>query len=132
MAAQPGPVYLLHIEPAYHHARHYAGWTVDADPARRIAEHLAGQGSPLVRAAVAAGRAVDPVLSMSSDRGLERRWHNRHGTRVCPRCRSQRPARSRQLRLIHIRPSRREGRYAGSPTPAGHTWRRLPDWRLRP
>ena len=116
-----GTCYLLHIEPAYHHARHYAGWTVDADPARRVAEHLAGQGSPLIRAAVAAGRAVDLVLSVPGDRGLERRWHNRHGTRVCPRCRSQRSPRPRQLRLP-IR-SNREGR--------GRRPSSSPLWRLR-
>jgi hypothetical protein len=39
------------------------------------------------------------VLSVPGNRGLERRWHNAHGTRVCPRCRSQRPPRPRQLRL---------------------------------
>ena len=95
MATQLGTVYVLHIEPPYFHAANYIGWTVDLDPARRIAEHLSGKGSPLVAAAVAAGRTIDLVLSVPGDRGLERRWHNRHGTRVCPRCRSQRPEQSR-------------------------------------
>jgi hypothetical protein len=41
--------------PAYHHARHYIGWARRVDT--RLAEHLAGAGSPLVRAAVSADGA---------------------------------------------------------------------------
>ena len=107
-ATQAGTVYVLCIRPAYFHARHYIGWTCDATPTRRVAEHLNGQGSPLVAAAVAAGRAVDLVLAVAGDRGLERRWHNRHGTRVCPRCRAQRPAKPGQLRLPMIRKGGRQ------------------------
>ena len=70
MTAIEGTVYVLCIRPAYFHARHYVGWTIDSDPARRVAEHLAGQGSPLIRAAVAVGRAIDLVLTMPGDRGL--------------------------------------------------------------
>jgi hypothetical protein len=99
IAQASGTCYLLCIQPPYFHAAHYAGWTIDSDPARRVAEHLAGQGSPLIRAAVAAGRRIDLVLSVPGDRGLERRFHNRHGTRVCPRCCSQHLRRPRQLRL---------------------------------
>lgn len=51
-------VYVLHIEPPLGHARHYVGYTPDEDLARRIAEHMSGSGSPLIRAAVAAGRNV--------------------------------------------------------------------------
>jgi hypothetical protein len=50
---QVGTVYVLHFEPAYRHARHYLGWARDVDA--RVAEHLAGSASPLVRAAVLAG-----------------------------------------------------------------------------
>jgi hypothetical protein len=42
--------YLLQFQPAYRHARHYIGWTRD-DVDARIAQHLAGRGSPLVQAA---------------------------------------------------------------------------------
>ena len=116
MTATEGAVYVLCIRPAYWHAKHYIGWTIDPDPARRVAEHLAGRGSPLIRATVAAGRAVDLVLAVPGDRRLERRWHNRHGTRICPRCRSQRPPRPRQIGL----PIRTGGRQrAASPTPRG-------------
>ena len=96
-------VYLLHFGRRYHHARHYVGIAQDGDVQRRLAEHLAGHGSPLVRAVVAAGIGVDLVLSMPGDRTLERRWHNRHGTRVCPRCKAQRPPRPRQYRLPFAR-----------------------------
>ena len=94
----------------YWHARHYVGIALDGDVQRRFAAHLAGQGSPLVRAVVAAGIGVDLVLTTPGDRGLERRWHNRHGTRVCPRCRSQRPPRPRQIRLPFRTPAPRRGR----------------------
>ncbi len=112
MTAQLGTVYVLCIQPAYFHASHYVGWTIDTDPARRVGEHLAGTGSPLVRAAVAAGRTVDLVLAVPGDRGLERRWHNRHGTRICPRCRRRRLPQARQLRL----PIHSGGRRGAAPT----------------
>jgi hypothetical protein len=44
---------VLHFEPAYRHARHYIGWARDVDA--RLAEHLAGAGSPLIQFEVAAG-----------------------------------------------------------------------------
>ena len=94
-------MYLLHFERPYHHARHYVGVALDGDAQRRLEEHLSGHGSPLVRAVVAAGIRVDLVLTASGDRGLERRWHNRHGhgAALCPRCR-QRKRGIRQLRLF--------------------------------
>jgi predicted GIY-YIG superfamily endonuclease len=73
---QPGTVYVLHFEPAYRHARHYVGWATDVNA--RLAEHLAGVGSPLVRAAVAAGVHVQVAATMPGSRFLERRlkrWH---------------------------------------------------------
>jgi hypothetical protein len=98
-AASPEPrVYLLHFDRPLAHARHYVGVALDGNVDRRLAEHLAGQGSPLVRAVVAAGIRVDLVLSAQGDRKLERRWHNRHGSRICPRCNAPRQ-RTRQYRL---------------------------------
>jgi hypothetical protein len=58
-----------HFEPAY--ARHYIGWTRDLKT--RMAEHRAGTGSPLIRAALAAGVRVDIVATMPGSRYLERR-----------------------------------------------------------
>src|SRR5918911_1489625 len=125
-----GPiVYLLHFERPFWHARHYAGIALDGDVQRRLQEHLSGHGSPLVRAVVAAGIRVDLVLALPGDRGLERRFHNAHGTRVCPRCTSQRPPRPRPLRLPSTRPpaprrGRRPPRSGGSAMPLPE---RLPD-----
>jgi hypothetical protein len=84
----PGSMYLLHIEPAYRHAQHYLGWTHEEYAEARVAEHLAGRGSPLIRAAVAAGCVVTIERTWTHvDRHLERRI-KRNGARkrCCPRC----------------------------------------------
>jgi len=121
--ADLGTVYVLCFARPFHGAngrhigaRHYIGWTCEPEPTRRVAQHLSGHGSPLVRAVVAAGIGVDLVLALPGDRYLERRFHWRHGTRVCPRCKTQRPPRPRQLRLATTRskPAPRRGR---RPTP---------------
>jgi hypothetical protein len=83
-------VYLLHLEPAYRHARHYLGSTARELVADRIAEHVAGRGSPLVRAAVEAGSTVELVRTWTGGRQLERRLKDRHESpRLCPRCRAR-------------------------------------------
>jgi predicted GIY-YIG superfamily endonuclease len=80
-------VYVLHFEPAYGHARHYIGWTRDLKT--RMAEHRAGTGSPLIRAALAAGVRVDVVATMPGSRYLERRLKRWHKTgQFCPVCRA--------------------------------------------
>jgi hypothetical protein len=68
---QLGTVYVLHFEPAYRHARHYVGWAMDVNV--RVVEHLAGVGSPLVCAAVAAGVRVQVAVTIPGSRFLERR-----------------------------------------------------------
>lgn len=52
-------VYLIGIEPPYHHARHYIGFT-NKDPAARLADHKAGRdhASRLLRAAHRAGHQL--------------------------------------------------------------------------
>src|SRR3954467_13682584 len=73
-----GTVYVLHFEPAYKHAQHYVGWT-EGDVCDRVAVHLQGRGSPLVKAAVAAGVDVQLAATYEGTRYLERRlksWHN--------------------------------------------------------
>lgn len=81
-------LYLLHIEPPYKHARHYLGYS--SDSAKRVAAHLAGHGSPLIRAALAAGCSVSVVRTWSNGtRTLERSLKNRHnGPQLCPICRA--------------------------------------------
>jgi hypothetical protein len=88
-------VYLLHFSPPYRHARHYLGWT-EGPVTARLATHLAGAGSPLVAAAVAAGCAVDVVRTIAGDRHLERRIKRARCTPdYCPICRP--PRRSYRL-----------------------------------
>lgn len=81
-------IYLLHIEPAFKHARHYIGYCDDPDPTGRWQQHLSGRGSPLIKAAVAAGCTVTIAhVIPGGDRNMERRLKNRGGaTRWCPAC----------------------------------------------
>lgn len=86
MSTAKGSIYLLHLEPPYRHARHYLGWA-KRDVTRRVGEHLSGQGSPLVRAAVGAGGSV--LLArvwMGQGRSQERRLKSKGTARYCPFC----------------------------------------------
>ena len=80
---------------AYRHARHYVGWTA-GDVDARLATHLQGAGSPLLRAAVRAGVDVQLVATYQGNRHLERglkRWHNTG--QFCPARRARRGGRAR-------------------------------------
>ena len=118
-------VYVIHFSEPLAHARGYVGWS--ADIARRVAEHLdveacrragyhlnadacrrAGgcqhrthhHGSPLICAAVRAGRSVVVAqVYPGGDRGLERRLHHRHHPRICVLGKAHRPPRPQQTRL---------------------------------
>jgi hypothetical protein len=83
-------IYILHIDPPLHHARHYVGWTKDADVSRRVGQHLNQTGrrpSPLVGAALAAGCTVTLAAVLEGDRALERRLKARGGaSSYCPLC----------------------------------------------
>jgi predicted GIY-YIG superfamily endonuclease len=83
-----GKLYLLHIEPSYEHAKHYLGFTT-GDIDARVLQHLNGQGSPLIRAAIEAGREVRVARCWPvGTRGLERRLKRQGGlSRHCPTCR---------------------------------------------
>lgn len=71
-------VYVLHIEPAYLHARHYIGFTEQEDVGARVEDHISGRGSPLIKAAVAAGCRVDVAhVFVGGDRTFERKLKNR-------------------------------------------------------
>ena len=76
-------IYLLHIEPAFKHAQHYAGVTKRNDLFERIEEHRDGRGAKMLRHAVRAGstlmlarvwykkpRAFELVLKKTSMRPL--------------------------------------------------------------
>lgn len=82
--------YLLHFEPRYAHAGHYLGVS-DHDVPGRIAYHVAGRGSPLVRAVVQAGGHVFHVRTFPGlTRDGERRLKRQGGlSRHCPVCRAR-------------------------------------------
>ena len=83
-----GTVYLLHFERPLAHARHYLGWAIDAQA--RVDEHLAGDGSRLVRAVVRAGIHVELVRTWEGvDRNFERSLKRRgNGRSICPICKA--------------------------------------------
>ena len=127
-------VYVIHFSAPLAHAHGYVGWS--ADIARRVAEHLDVQrcidagfhvashrGSPLVCAAIRAGRSVTVAqIYPGGDRGLERRLHHRHHPRICVLCKARRPPRPRQYRLPFTR------RQPASPRRGAGA---APLWRLR-
>jgi hypothetical protein len=89
-------IYLLHFEPAYSApigetgrvktAGHYLGST-GGNVERRLAEHLSGSGSPLVRAAVRAGSRVLLADTWPGGRTEERKAKRaHHHARRCPFC----------------------------------------------
>ena len=67
---EQGIIYLLHLDGPLHHARHYLGWTRDLEA--RLAEHTSGNGSPLVRAAIAAGATIRLAATIEGTRDDER------------------------------------------------------------
>ena len=83
-------IYLLHFERSFKHARHYLGWTENLD--RRLAQHRAGRGSPLIAAAVADGIDFQLARTWPGDRTEERRLHRYKNSsrRLCPICRAER------------------------------------------
>lgn len=84
----PGTIYLLHFDRPYEHARHYIGFT-EGPVEDRIALHLRGQGSPLVRAAVESGIEVSLAVTYQGTRAWERRFKRRKNTsHICPVCRA--------------------------------------------
>lgn len=84
-----GKLYLLHFEPSFKHAQHYLGWTSDVDV--RVERHCNGRGSPLVKAAIAAGCTVTVVrvwedATRSDERALKAKGKNNR--KLCPTCRA--------------------------------------------
>lgn len=95
-------IYVLHFDPPYavpigdtgrvKTAAHYVG-SCAGRVEDRVAQHLRGAGSPLVKAAVAAGCRVLLAATMPGGRDDERRLKaTHHRERWCPIC-SPRPKR---------------------------------------
>jgi len=86
-------VYLLHLLPALHHAKHYCGYTPNG-VLDRVTLHKKGQGARLTKAAVEAG--CELVIAKTWDftnvheaRLFERALKNRHRLAdFCPVCRA--------------------------------------------
>jgi predicted GIY-YIG superfamily endonuclease len=81
-----GPtVYLIHFNQAYHHARHYLGFSENLD--KRITDHLCGMGARLLEVITQAGIDWKLARTWPGDRELERRLKNRkEAPKLCPIC----------------------------------------------
>ena len=80
-----GTVYLLHLDPAYKHARHYVGWTSNLD--ERLEAHRAGRGARLLEAVKEAGGSFHLARTWPGSRSLERAIKDRkEAPKLCPDC----------------------------------------------
>jgi len=90
--------YLLHLDPAYRHARHYLGSAASsAILVRRLHKHATGRGTPLLQAALAAGGAFVLVRLWVGTPALEHQLKRRKAAPrlLCPAC----PTRAQARRL---------------------------------
>jgi predicted GIY-YIG superfamily endonuclease len=80
------PVYLLHFDQPYKHARHYLGYSGNLE--QRLAAHRAGYGARLMEVVAAAGISFTVArLWAEGDYQLEKRLkHQKHHSRLCPIC----------------------------------------------
>jgi len=86
-----GAIYILHFDRPYKHARHYVGFT-PGDPQRRLEKHISGEGSPLIKAALAAGISVQLAeIRYGQTRDDERKIKRGKNTpRICRICKQER------------------------------------------
>lgn len=82
----PLTVYLIHFDNKYKHAQHYIGITCNLK--RRIREHKAGRGNPLLRAVTQAKINWRVIRTWeNANYGDEARLKSRHNARLlCPVC----------------------------------------------
>ena len=86
------PLYLLHFDSPFHHAKHYLGFVErHEDVDKRIERHLNGHGSKLVAAVVRAGHHVRLARTWEEgSRDDERALKKQKNTpRYCPICRGE-------------------------------------------
>jgi hypothetical protein len=83
-------VYLVHLQPAYRHARHYLGFAERSGLPKRLREHATSdhQGARLLRVALAAGGDFELTRLWVGSRKLERQLKQRKATPrlLCPAC----------------------------------------------
>lgn len=88
--SKDGYLYLIHLDSALSHARHYVGWTRDVH--ERFARHVDGRGSPMLAAALAAGIGFRVVAFGKGAKKDERFIKNHHRTgSFCPLCKPEQP-----------------------------------------
>jgi hypothetical protein len=86
-------------------AQHYSGWCADADGdatalERRIAQHLAGDGAKITKAAIAAGIEISLVATWRAPLAFEKYLKRRkEAPRLCPICCR---ARGRKVKTIAL------------------------------
>jgi predicted GIY-YIG superfamily endonuclease len=87
--------YLVHLDPAYRHAKHYLGSTSDLEA--RLEAHRAGRGARLMEVVKQAGGSFHLVRTWPGGKTREREIKDRHDMpRLCPDCSPQpQPARHR-------------------------------------
>lgn len=78
-----GVVYFLRFKtplgnPETHTASYYIGWASEWRLTERIAEHRAGRGASITRAAVELGIEIELLMTVPGDRHMERRFKDRH------------------------------------------------------
>lgn len=104
-ASSLGWCYLLHLSRPLGNlanpraqAQHYSGWCEDLDT--RIAEHLAGQGAKITRAAVAQGIEISLVATWRAPLAFEKYLKRRKDApRLCPICCREQRRRVRQIEV---------------------------------
>lgn len=81
-----GSVYLVHLPRAFHGARHYLGFSTNIE--RRLKEHRAGRGTPLLGAATKAGINWRHVRTWRKRDGyFEQELKRNHDLKdLCPVC----------------------------------------------
>jgi hypothetical protein len=98
-------VYLLHLVPAYRHARHYLGFAASSGLlVRRLRDHATGRGANLTRVALAAGCRFELTRLWPGSRDDERRLKDQRAVPrlLCPACpgRPTRQPATGQARLL--------------------------------
>ncbi len=104
--------YLLHFDSTVHGAQHYLGWSVHI--ARRLRQHLKGDGARLVKQVLRAGIGVELVRVWTTDDRKQERALKKTRTpkSYCPRCRTKPDPVSDELLAIlkTLQPSNRRPR----------------------
>jgi len=78
-------VYLIHIEPAFRHFRHYLGWSPNIE--KRFKAHKNGQGARLTKLASMAGHELKLARVWLDATPIdERRLKGRSLKPLCPVC----------------------------------------------